>query len=75
MYSLMICSKKSSHCETTGVASPAGVFVAGSRCIVLLCQDTGEIVSTVFIAAYLCIKLVIFNLLPVRSYVFVRPVF
>jgi hypothetical protein len=47
----MICSKKSSHCETAGVASRAGVFVAGSRCVILLCQDTGEIVSAVFIAA------------------------
>jgi hypothetical protein len=56
MYSLMICSKKSSHCETAGVASLAGVFVVGSRCVVLLCQDTGEIVSAVFVAAYLCIN-------------------
>jgi hypothetical protein len=52
----MICSKKSSHCETAGVASPAEVFVARSCCVVLLCQDTGEIVSAVFVAAYLYIS-------------------
>jgi hypothetical protein len=49
MYSLLICPEKSSHGETASVVSPAGAFVARSHCVVLLCQDTGEIVSAAFV--------------------------
>jgi hypothetical protein len=64
------CREESSQCETAGVASPAGAFIVGSCCVVLLYQDTGEIVSVAYVAAYQC-PLFIFNLSPVC--VFVRP--